>query len=48
MEDMIKELDKFLVYYNTQRRHSGLVKELGLKTPLQALEKWYEINPNIF
>lgn len=48
VEDMIKELDKFLVYYNTQRRYSGLVKELGVKTPLQALEKWYEINPNIF
>ena len=29
----------FLVYYMFYRRHSGVRKELGVKTPFQAVEK---------
>lgn len=48
MESMNRELDKFLIYYNTMRRHGGLVKELGVKVPIEAVRKWANINPNIF
>lgn len=47
-KEMKTELTKYLIYYNTMRRHGSLRRELGVKTPLQALEKWYKINPNIF
>jgi hypothetical protein len=30
------------------RRHSGVRKELNVKTPFDAIEKWFEINPKIF
>lgn len=46
--EMEQELGKFMVYYNTQRRHGGLFRELKVKTPLQAVEKWYRIKPDIF
>lgn len=38
----------FLVNYNLYRRHGSLRKELKVKTPFNAVEKWYEINPDIF
>jgi hypothetical protein len=41
-------LKTFLATYNTIRRHSGVRKELNVKTPYQALEKWFDINPKIF
>ena len=27
------------------QRHGGLKKELNVKTPYQAFEKWFEIKP---
>jgi hypothetical protein len=42
------DLDKFLVYYNLNRRHSGLKRELKVRTPFDALQCWYKINPEIF
>jgi transposase InsO family protein len=42
------DLDKFLVYYNLNRRHSGLKRELKVRTPFEALQCWYRINPGIF
>ncbi len=32
----------FMVYYNLNRRHSSLRRELWVKTPYNALEYWYE------
>ena len=32
------DLNKFLVYYNTNRRHSGLKKELKVRTPFDAFK----------
>ena len=30
------------------RRHGGVRKELNVKTPFNALEKWYELKPELF
>jgi len=35
----------FLVYYMLYRRHGGLRKELNVKTPFDAIEKWFELKP---
>ncbi len=45
---MENSLKKFLIYYILYRRHGGIYKELKLKTPMQAVEKWYELKPEIF
>ena len=47
-EQMINDLMNFFVKYNLFRRHSGLRKELNVKTPFDAISKWYELNPNLF
>lgn len=33
-----------LVYYMLYRRHGGVRKELNVKNPFQAVEKWFEMN----
>jgi hypothetical protein len=38
----------FLVYYMLYRRHGGVRKELNVKTPFQAVEKWFMLKPEIF
>lgn len=48
IDEMRTETRKFLVFYNMHRRHSSLKKELKVKTPFQALEKWYELKPSLF
>src|SRR5680860_552231 len=47
-EEMQNELLKFLMYYILYRRHGSLRKELNVKTPFDAIEKWFEIKPEIF
>ncbi|MBP5241066.1 MAG: hypothetical protein J6Z26_04080, partial [Bacteroidales bacterium] len=42
------DLDQFLVYYNLYRRHGGLVKELNVRTPIEACVKWLELQPELF
>ena len=37
--DMNADLIQFLVYYNLNRRHGSLRKEINVKTPFQAIEK---------
>jgi transposase InsO family protein/transposase len=46
--EMKTDLTKFLIYYNIYRRHGSLRKELKVKTPLEAMEKWYQFKPEIF
>lgn len=46
--EMIEDLANFLIAYNLYRRHGSLRKELNVKTPFKAIEKWYEIKPEIF
>ncbi len=47
-EEMNIALTKFLVFYMLHKRHGGLRKELNVKTPIQAIEKWFELKPEIF
>jgi len=47
-EEMNKHLMKFLVYYLLYRRHGSLKKELSVKTPFEAVEKWHDLKPEIF
>lgn len=46
--EMNRALLRFLGYYNLYRRHGSLRKELNVKTPFQAVEKCFQLNPNIF
>jgi transposase-like protein len=48
LEQMNTDLMRFLVFYNLHRRHGGVRKELKIKTPFDAVEKWYSIKPEIF
>lgn len=47
-QQMNNDLMSFLVHYNLYRRHGSLRKELNVKTPFDAIEKWYKIKPEIF
>jgi len=47
-EQMNNDLIGFLVHYNLYRRHGSLRKELNVKTPFDAIEKWYKLKPEIF
>jgi len=42
------DLIKFLKNYNLYRRHGSLRKELNVKTPFDAVKKWYQLKPEIF
>jgi len=48
LEQMNQDLIAFLEHYNIHRRHGSLRRELKVKTPLNAVEKWYELEPEIF
>jgi transposase-like protein len=45
---METDMINFLCFYNLYRRHGSLRKELNVKTPYQAIEKWYQIEPKLF
>jgi transposase-like protein len=47
-EEMKIDLNNFLVFYNINRRHGSLRRELNVKTPFNAIEKWYQLKPEIF
>jgi len=48
LQEMIADLDKFLLYYLFARRHGSLRKELKVRTPFEALEYWYNLEPDLF
>jgi hypothetical protein len=48
VEQMSDDLTKFLIHYNLYRRHGSLRRELKVKTPFNAVEKWDELDPKIF
>jgi len=48
LDQMNAHLMSFLVFYNLYRRHGSLRRELKVKTPFNAIEKWFEIKPEIF
>ena len=43
-----KDLDKFLIHYNFNRRHGSLRKELKVRTPFDAVQSWFQTKPEIF
>ena len=45
---MNQDLMNFLVHYNLYRRHGSLRRELKVKTPFNAVEKWQQLDPEIF
>lgn len=47
-KQMEQDLKKYLCYYNLYRRHGSLGKELNIRTPLEAVYKWFELDPDIF
>lgn len=47
-KEMNIDLAKFNAYYNLYRRHGSLRRELKVKTPFQAVEKWYGLKPELF
>ena len=48
LEQMNDDLMRFIIYYNLYRRHGSVRKELKVKTPFDAVEKWFSIKPEIF
>lgn len=48
LEEMKDDLMNFLVHYNLYRRHGSLRRELKVKTPFNAVEKWFELDEEIF
>ena len=48
LNEMFSALNLFLIHYMLYRRHGGVRKELNVKTPFNAVEKWYEIKPELF
>ena len=46
--NLINDLQEFLRFYILYRRHGSLKKELNVKTPFQAVEKWYQLKPELF
>uniref|UniRef100_UPI004047EF73 DDE-type integrase/transposase/recombinase n=1 Tax=Flavobacterium sp. TaxID=239 RepID=UPI004047EF73 len=48
LDEMKNDLSKFLLFYNLNRRHGSLRKELKVKTPFNAIEKWYKLKPELF
>lgn len=39
-DELTLHLDVYLETYNTQKRHSGLMKEIGVRTPMEAVKKF--------
>jgi len=48
IEELKEDLNKFLIHYNTNRKHGGLQKELKVRTPCEAVKSWFNIEPEIF
>lgn len=48
IKEMDEDLTNFLIHYNLYRRHGSLRRELKVKTPFDAIQKWYELDSNIF
>ncbi len=48
IDDVKKDLNKFLIFYNFNRRHGSLRKELKVRTPFDAVQSWFQTKPEIF
>jgi len=45
IDDVKKELNKFLIFYNFNRRHGSLRRELKVRTPFEAVQSWFQTKP---
>jgi hypothetical protein len=45
LAEINQDLMSFLAHYNLYRRHNSLRRELNVKTPFNAVEKWPELDP---
>ncbi len=41
---MAENLTHLLIHYNLYRKHGSLMRELKVKTPFDAVVKWYELD----
>ncbi len=41
IEDVKKDLNKVLMFYNFNKRHGSLRKELKVRTPFDAVQSWF-------
>ncbi|WP_201289821.1 hypothetical protein, partial [Tenacibaculum maritimum] len=48
LSEMDTDLTNFLKTYNLYRRHGSLRKELNVRSPFDAVKKWYSLEPFIF
>jgi transposase-like protein len=48
LQEMNADLMNFLVHYNLYRRHGSLRRELNVKTPFDAVNKWHKLDSTIF
>lgn len=48
MIEMERDLIGFMLYYNLNRRHWWIMKEIRKRTPYEALEYYYWIKPELF
>ena len=48
IDDVKKEINKFLIFYNFNRRHGSLRKELKVRIPFEAVQSWFQAKPEIF
>lgn len=48
LDELKVDMNKFLIYYNLNRPHGSLRRELKVRTPLEAIHSWYKIKPEIF
>ncbi|CAB5502520.1 hypothetical protein AZO1586I_971, partial [Bathymodiolus thermophilus thioautotrophic gill symbiont] len=48
IDGMKRDLNQFLIFYNFNRGHGGLRKEIKVRTPYEALEYWYNLKPDLF
>jgi len=48
LNEMTADLDRFLLYYLFSRRHGSLKRELNVRTPYEALQSWYNLEPKLF
>ena len=48
VEELKADIADFTMFYNLERKHYGIAKELGLRTPLDAISFWFEKKPELF
>ena len=48
LNEMTIDLIRFLKFYNLNRIHGSLRNELKVKSPINAIEKWDQLKPEIF